>query len=149
MSATSIRMSKEFVEAAALLKGVRTANILDQPHPVIPIKTGGRWYGSISQQLIEREIKTFPSLTLGGAQYSAPYIYVAVWDDGNTYDDEHFYTCAGSCLVAASHAGLDKFQMPLIGGRQNLPALELGFLHHADVLDEAGFPVPEWEYVFT
>lgn len=81
---------------------VEEGNLLDRQHIVVPIKTGGRAYGRISQQFVRR----FPNFQLPELGFRE--VEFAVLDDRNHrtvtfvayWDEEMFYTPNHVALAA-------------------------------------------------
>lgn len=141
-------LSKEFFEEEALKK-ITEGDIFTHKNPVITIKTKGRPYGKLSQHVVKLGVP-LPDLALGTAVFQDPYIFVALWDDESTYSDEHLYHCCESIMRAASVNHLERFAMPLLGGKEGFRlrgVVEKALFDMGDVLHNMGFPIPEHVYV--
>lgn len=141
--------TREFFETEARTHLVR-GDLFSYENPVIPIKTKGRWYGSISRRVVDQGV-ILPDLRLCQAQFLAPYIFVALWDDGSTYDDRTIRSCAAACMAVASQQELDVLALPIFGGKggeKYLWLMERGIFEMTDLLDEAGAHVPD-RYVYV
>ena len=86
---------------------VDEGDLLDQQHFVVPIKTGGRIYGAISQQFARRyssvEIPNLEfrqaELVVLDAEQHRTVTFVACWDDEMEYTVNHVALCAGRVMV--------------------------------------------------
>ncbi len=115
--------------------------------PVIPIKTGGRSYGFLSQRIQEQGL-TLPDLRLTEARYVEPYILVALWSDDSSYA-QVVGPCAAACLGVASELGLEELAWP-VGGRdrsQHLWRAQGSLEEKAELLQAKGLHVPDWVFV--
>ena len=89
-------LPQEFFEKEArehLVEG----DLFSYKNPVIPIMTKGRAYGSLSQKVVAQGIK-LPELPLCNTTFQDGYIFLALWDDNSTYDDDTMYDCGAACL---------------------------------------------------
>jgi hypothetical protein len=89
---------------------VEEGNLFDRQHLVVPIKTRGRTYGTISQQFVKAfpHIPT-PSLEFRHAQFVVidegkhlTATFVAYWDDEMRYTPDHAAICAGRAMMRFS-----------------------------------------------
>ena len=141
-------LSKEYFEEEALKK-ITEGDIFAHKNPVITIKTKGRPYGKLSQHVVKVGV-TLPHLTLGRAVFQEPYIFVALWDDESSCSPQHLYACCMSIMGAASTNHLERFAMPLFGGKEAMNLLgvvEKALFDAGDSLDNMGFPIPEYVYI--
>lgn len=143
-----VSLNKEFFVEESLKKIV-TGDLFSYAHPVIPIKTKGRTYGSVSRQAAARGI-VLPDLPLGTAAFQDPYIFVAFWSDDNDYTPEHFYDCAAAVMSRAASNHVPLIALPLLGGKEameNLWSVEKGLFDAGDNLNNMGFDIPDHVYV--
>ncbi|HCF58305.1 MAG TPA: hypothetical protein DFS52_09980 [Myxococcales bacterium] len=141
-------LGKPFCEQEALKK-LTPGNLFDFENPVIPIKTGSRWYGSISREVVRRGF-AIPDVPLGGARFVAPFLFVALWSDDSRYTEKLLAACGASCLRVASQRAMPRLVLPVLGGKEGMSwlwAVEKGILEQADELDEADQVVPDHIYV--
>lgn len=141
-------LDKPFFEQEALEK-LTFGNLFDYETPVIPIKTAGRSYGSISRQVVDRGF-AIPDVPLGGARFAAPYIFVALWSDDSRYTAKLLGACGASCMRVASQRAMPRLVLPLLGGKEGMSwlwAVGKGILEQGDELDEADQFVPDHIYV--
>lgn len=121
---------------------------------VVPIKTRGQYYGSISKAVAERGVR-FPELALGCAEYVAvapgrAMIFVALWNDNNAYTPAHIYACTRACIKQASLHALTRLAMPLLGGNERekfIGAMEQAVDDAMDETDEIDAPMPDIVFV--
>jgi hypothetical protein len=123
-------------------------DVFSYENVVIPCKTEGRWYGSISQH-VDRLGVPFPRLSLCGSQHVAHggknYIFVATWDDHVRNSDDHIFECACSALLASVHAHLKTLAMPLLGGNEGhrfVGAMERAIDFVEDAIEPTGLLLP-------
>lgn len=143
-----VQFNKQFFIDESEKKIVK-GDLFTYANPVIPIKTKGRTYGSISRQAVERGIK-LPDLALGTALFQDPYIFVAFWSDDNAYTLEHFIECAAAVMSRSANAYVPLIAMPLLGGKEAMPnlwAVEKGLFDMGDIVNSMGFDIPEHIYV--
>ena len=133
---------------------LRTGDLFEHPVVVVPIKTKGRWYGSISRAVVGKGVQ-LPELALGCAEYRAleggrAYLFVALWNDENTYSPALIYECTGACLRLAARHALELVAFPLLGGNQGhrfIGAMELAVDDAMDECAEAELAMPEVIFV--
>jgi hypothetical protein len=84
---------------------VEEGNLLDQQHFVVPIKTGGRAYGRISQQFVRRFNFQLPELGFREAEFAVldernhrTVTFVAYWDEEMSYTVDHVAIAAGRAM---------------------------------------------------
>ena len=141
-------LSKEFFEEEAQKKLVY-ADIFTYKNPVITIKTKGRTYGALSRHVDKLGVK-LPDLALGTAAFIDPYIFVALWDDESPYSPQHLSACAVAILNVAFRNDVKLIAMPPLGGKAGMKHLwivEAALFEAGDVMDNAGFEIPEHVYV--
>jgi hypothetical protein len=122
--------------------------------PVIPIKTHGQWYGSISRAVAQQGV-SFPDLALGCAELvvtptGRTLIFVALWNEENTYTPAHIYNCTAACLKQASVHRVPRLALPLLGGNQRhrfIGAMEQAVDDAMDETDEKNEYMPEVVFV--
>ena len=119
-------------------------------NPVIPIKTRGRWYGALSQRVVDQGMK-LPDLGKNAWEFVDPYIFVALWGDEGDYTPEDIFDCAAITMhIASTQLRLPKLALPVLGGKEGMQwlwAAERGIFEESDYLDAAGFPIPDHVYV--
>jgi hypothetical protein len=121
---------------------------------VVPIKTRGQYYGSISRAVAQQGV-SFPDLALGCAELvvtasGRTFIFVALWSDDNIYTPALIYNCTAACLKQASLHRLPKIALPLLGGNQRhrfIGAMEQAVDDAMDETDEEGEHMPEVVFV--
>jgi hypothetical protein len=121
---------------------------------VVPIKTRGRWYGSISRAVANQGV-SFPDLALGCAELvvmasGRTLIFVALWSDDSTYSPTLIYNCTAACLKQASLHRVPKIALPLLGGNQRhrfTGAMEQAVDDAMDEADEKNEHMPEVVFV--
>jgi len=135
---------QEFFEKEArehLVEG----DLFSYKNPVIPIMTKGRAYGSLSQKVVAQGIK-LPDLALTNTAFQDGYIFLALWDDNSTYDDDTMYDCGASCLARAGGEILSELVMPVLGGKggeKYLWLVERAIFEHSEAMTNMGFYYPE------
>lgn len=132
---------------------LREGDLFAEPAYVVPIQTRGRAYGSISRAVSAAGVG-IPSLQLTESftttHQGRTIIFVAFWDDGNDYTEEHVARCVMSAVVRAYHARVPHVAVPLLGGKDKtafLGAMELGVEWAADTLEALGFSSIEVSFV--
>lgn len=107
-------------------------DLFDEKVFVVPIKTNGAWYGSISRESLKRGF-TIPTLSLVSSateiRGDQTAIFVAFWSDTSEYTDAHVSACVHSAVVRAAHAGAPRVAIPLLGDKDKtafLAAMEHG-----------------------
>jgi hypothetical protein len=130
-----------------------TGDLFSYENIVIPVKTGGRWYGSISREAVRRGIP-FPHVVLCEAKHvkheGKNYVFLGLWDDEVRYSDLHIYRCASSAVLEGAHGHLQQLAMPLLGGNEGhkyIGAMERAIDDVVDLLDPTGLLVPEIVFV--
>jgi hypothetical protein len=121
---------------------------------VVPIKTRGQYYGSISRAVARRGL-AFPDLALGCAEYvevsaRKGFVFVALWNDDNLYSPSHVYNCTRACLKQASRHALAQVAFPLLGGNERhklIGAMEQAVDDAMDETDERDEPMPDVVFV--
>jgi hypothetical protein len=122
------------------------------PNIVIPIKTLGRWYGSISRAVAGKV--DFPHLSLCGAKVvphgEKNFIFVALWDDHTPYSNRLISSCMASAYLASARAGLEKIATPLLGGKEGqkyIGAMEQALDETETKLEAMDISAPEVVFV--
>lgn len=128
----------EFFQKEALTKLIH-GDLFSYKNPVIPIKTRGRSYGSISIRVQEMGVKIpdIPHLT---AAFKDPYIFIALWGDEGEYSPEDIFDCAAAGLLAASLNQIPLVAFPVLGGKSGdkyLWAAEKGLFVERENIEEA------------
>lgn len=107
---------------------------------VVPIKTRGQWYGSISRAVDQRGVP-FPDLALGCAEYvevspGHGFVFVALWNDSSEYTPALIYGCTRASIKQASRHVLPGLAFPLLGGNKGTEFI--GVMEQAvdDAMDE-------------
>ena len=135
---------QEFFEKEARVHLVE-GDLFSYKNPVIPIMTKGRAYGSLSQKVVAQSIK-LPDLALTNTAFQDGYIFLALWDDNSTYDDDTMFDCGVACLTAAGRQQLDTLVMPVLGGKRGekyLWLVERGIFEQSDWMEDTGFYYPK------
>jgi hypothetical protein len=145
----SMRHLDRSVYAARGRARVVQGDLFAAPAFVIPVKTQGRSYGQLSQQLVARGA-TIPALTLTEAKAFTHHdhlvVCVAFWDDESPYTDALVLRCTRNAVLRAAAAGAVSLAMPLLGEKDKtafLAAMERGVELALDHLDEQDRPGPE------
>ena len=136
-------LPQEFFEKEAR-EHLREGDLFSYKSPVIPIMTKGRAYGSLSKQVVARGIK-LPDLPLCNTGFQDGFIFLALWDDNSTYDEQTMYDCAAACHGMASLQQLDTLVMPILGGKggeKYLWIVERGIFEHSESMDSMGLYYP-------
>lgn len=114
------------------LERPRQGDLFAERAYVVPVKTGGRSYGSISRA-IQKAGVTIPVLPLrqsvAAIHDGKTIVFMAFWDDDNRYTDSHIALCVASAVVCASRADVATLAIPLLGDKdkmQFLGAMEYG-----------------------
>ena len=121
--------------------------------PVITVMTKGRYYGALSRRVATMGVR-IPDLALRCAELveaeDGKYIFVALWNDENTYSGRHVYDCTRAILREARHHRIPEVAMPLLGGNERarfLGAMEQAVDHAEDEADEAETFMPSVVFV--
>lgn len=141
-------MDKAFFEEEAAQK-LRHGNIFDYKNPVITIKTGGRTYGRLSRQAAERGA-VMPDIALATAKFVDPYIFVALWNDQNTYSPKLIADCAASAVIEAYRHKIELVAFAPLGGNQGMQylwAAEQAIFMEETKKTDAGLWFPEHVFV--
>jgi len=121
---------------------------------VIPVKTHGRSYGSVSREAVSQgwEVPSFERVTnselrrMGGRTA----VFVALWDDVMEYSDALIARCVMSCINTAALSGCAILAFPLFGGKdkvQYIAAMEKGVEQAEEQLDAVGLLGPKVLFV--
>lgn len=132
---------------------VVVGDLFDHPIIVVPIKTLGRWYGSISRAVVDRGVR-LPELAITCAELRTAgersYVFVTLWDDEKPYSPKHIYDCTRSCLALAAREKLATLAFPFLGGnegRKFLGAMEQAVDDAMDDCAEAELAMPDVVFV--
>ena len=96
--------------ARAFCRRVQEGDLLSRDHFVIPIKEGGKTYGTLSRQFASRYPEVaIPDLSLREARTLSvgdgrTVTFVAYWDESCAYTPNHMSYCAARALRAFSSA---------------------------------------------
>jgi len=150
---------------------IQVGDILDMQHIVVPIKTGGRIYGAISQQFMKRYPGfKIPVLDLCQAEMvvidkekQTTATFIAYWSDESEYTQNHMALAATRSLSVASRTAqklqedwdgeIEQWQlaMPMFRGAEesaaNIAAIEAELQECYDVLCNCGIPPCEVDIV--
>ena len=102
------------------------------PNPVIPIRTGGRSYGALSERVVAEGV-LLPDLNMTDrqAEFVPPYLFMAILDDGDELWDLSVSCAALACMHTALRAGIKQIAMPVLeckGELTFIAAAERGIL---------------------
>jgi hypothetical protein len=129
----------------------KRGDLWDEPKRVIPIKTRGRAYGSISQHAVQRGLRMPDLASLTATHVEGDNVFVVLWDDASDYTPELIYGCAFNAVVAAGKAGFETLAMPLLGGKVEGFHRRLDMVRGVeaalDRLDELELTLPRVKYV--
>ena len=149
---------QEFYQKAAEERLV-TADLFDFETIVVPVKTRGRTYGTISRQCKENTALEIPALSLGGTQFVARsvkpnVIFVAFWGDTDNFDSpalaHHIYACTRACVQTAGREKQKLVALPLLGGKHGpnlMWVMEHGVHDAESFLEAIGYTLPDVTFV--
>lgn len=127
---------------------VRRGDIFDYKHVVVPIKAGGRAYGSISKQMLAKYPVALPNVKFGEAVLvkagDREFICVGYWTEHNAYTPDSLRTATTAAIKCYSWRATKRdgtLAFPVFAGMADKDSMKVAFeLGVQDVLDDPAYP---------